>query len=110
MKIFVINMLGKGEKVEDVPRTAAEWLREPRPSPRWRSKGLGRGTRLSPVRRAPGGVALTAGTFGISPPSGKRLSGFVSQRFSKHPLPDGGTHACSRSELDHFCEEVTWES
>lgn len=71
MKIFVIKMLGKGENVEDVPRTAAEWLREPRPSPRWRSKGLGRGTRLSSVRRAPGGVALTAGTSGISPPSRK---------------------------------------
>lgn len=47
MKTFVIKMLGKGGNVEDIPRTAAEWLREPRPSPRWGSKGLGHGTQLS---------------------------------------------------------------
>lgn len=71
MKTFVIKMLGKGGNVEDIPRTAAEWLREPRPSPRWGSKGLGRGTRPSSVCRAPGGMALTLGTSGISPPSQK---------------------------------------
>lgn len=71
MKIFVIKMLGTGENAEDIPHTADEWLREPRPSPRWGSKGLGRGTRPSSGRRAPGGTALTVGTSGISPPSWK---------------------------------------